>query len=178
MPPNQVSGQEQNLNGKIPEQNPRKPESEQSDADFLVEDELQREANHEPRPQSDEGFLDDAITRLRSALSSSKKKTTVVQPRVRDDLTLRIENIMQIGLEDAYKALTPIQQQEFKLRGEEAAWKIRDLLRETHIKIKKIFRLLIEWLKILPGINRFYLEQEAKIKADQIISLHKQNKDF
>jgi hypothetical protein len=26
---------------------------------------------------------------------------------------------------------------------------------------------------MLPGVNRFFLEQEAKIKADHIITLHK-----
>ena len=39
-------------------------------------------------------------------------------------------------------------------------------------KAKKIFQLILEWLKLLPGINRFFLEQEAKIKTDRIIHLN------
>ena len=88
-------------------------------------------------------------------------------------MTLRIEKVMEAGLEDAFKALTPLQKQEFKIKGEQTAWKIRQLLKKTKVKIKEIFKLLLEWLKILPGVNKFFLEQEAKIKADKILSLKK-----
>jgi len=83
---------------------------------------------------------------------------------------------MEEGMADAFKELNTIERQEFKIRGEQTALQIRELLKATHVKIKKIFRLLFEWLKMLPGINRFYLEQEAKIKADKIISLQDQYK--
>ncbi len=159
------------------EQKP-KQESEIKPADFLVEDELQQEAGRDSKPQTEDGFLDEAISRLRTALRSGKKKPTLVQPHLRDEITLKVEHIMEEGLADAFRTLTPLQQQEFKLKGEKTAWEIRDLLRETKVKIKKIFRLLVEWLKILPGINRFFLEQEAKIKADRIMALHKQNKEY
>ena len=78
---------------------------------------------------------------------------------------------MEQGLEDAFGELTPTQQQEFKLKGEETARKISDLIRQGKTKVKKIFELIFEWLKELPGINRFFLEQEAKIKADKIAKL-------
>lgn len=91
-----------------------------------------------------------------------------------DRLTVQIETIMEDGLGDVFKELTPVQQQEFKIKGEETARKIRELLTHTKIKIKEIFALILGWLKFLPGINRFYLEQEAKIKADKILALSKQ----
>ena len=80
---------------------------------------------------------------------------------------------MEEGLTDAYRELTPVQKQEFKIAGERTARKIRDLLRSTHLKIKKIFKLLLAWLRLLPGVNKYYLEQEAKIKADKIFALQK-----
>ena len=92
-------------------------------------------------------------------------------PQVQDTVTRQVEQILEAGLGDAFQALTPIQKQEFKIKGEETARKIRDLLRDAHMKVKKIFRLILQWLKILPGVNRFFLEQEAKIKADKIIAL-------
>lgn len=140
---------------------------------------LEQENNREQKLNlpKEEGFLDDAISKLRSALRTTKKKP-VIMPQVRDDITLKIEHIMSEGLTDAYRSLTPLQQQEFKLRGEQTAVQIRILLQETKIKVKKIFQLLIEWLKLLPGVNRYFLEQEAKIKADHIIALHQQNKHF
>lgn len=97
-------------------------------------------------------------------------------PQVRDEVTLKIERLLEDGVGDAYARLSPIAREEFKLKGEETARTIRDLLKSTRLKVKKIFRLIMEWLQLLPGVNRFFLEQEAKIKTDRIIALHKQRK--
>lgn len=117
------------------------------------------------------GFLEKNISLLRKKLKTAKKKGTGGIPIVRDDLTVQVERIMEEGLQDAYRELTVVQQQEFKIKGEETALKIRELLRSTKVKIKRVIRLLIEWLRLLPGVNRFFLEQEAKIKADRIVAL-------
>lgn len=122
------------------------------------------------------GFLDESISSLRKLLGVSKKKPRPTHiPQVRDALTIQIEHIMEEGLQEAYKELSTVEQQEFKIKGEETAWEIRALMKQAKLKIKTIFKLLIEWLKLLPGVNRFFLEQEAKIKVDKIISL-KNNK--
>jgi hypothetical protein len=93
----------------------------------------------------------------------------IVIPVKRDEMTLTIEKILEEGIGDSYQRLSPVAKQEFKIKGEEVAIKIRDLMSATHIKAKKIFKLIFEWLKLLPGVNRFFLEQEAKIKTDRIV---------
>jgi hypothetical protein len=95
-----------------------------------------------------------------------------VLPPLQDPLAQKIEKILEENVGDAYQRLSPLAKQEFKLKGEVTARKISELLRGTHVKVKKIFQLILEWLKMLPGINRFFLEQEAKIKTDRIIALH------
>ena len=130
------------------------------------------EINKNENQNEIEKNLDNRIQNLKKKLKQSKKKNNQI-PIIKDEITLKIEKIMEDGLEDAYKELTPIQQQEFKIKGEETAWNIRQVLKKTKIKIKEIFKLLLEWLKLLPGVNKFFLEQEAKIKADKIISLNK-----
>jgi len=129
---------------------------------------IAREQNTELKKE--EGFLDETIGALKEKLKTKKKKTQSI-PQVRDQVTLQIEQVMQDGLVDAYKELTPVQQQEFKIKGEKTAREIRELLKRSRVKIKTIFKLLVEWLKLLPGVNRFFIEQEAKIKADKILSL-------
>lgn len=109
----------------------------------------------------------------RPAPIALKRKPAVPIPSPRDPVAVRIEKILEDGVGDAYNRLSPIAKQEFKLKGEQTAIKIRELLKSTHVKVKKIFQLILEWLKLLPGINRFFLEQEAKIKTDRIISLNK-----
>lgn len=123
---------------------------------------------------SKEGFLEETIDSLKHTLRISKRPRSTRVVQVRDDLTVKVEHIMQAGLEEAYRELPIVKQQEFKIKGEQTAQAVRQLLRATHVKVKKIFKLILEWLRLLPGINKFYLEQEAKIKADRIASL----KDF
>jgi len=122
-----------------------------------------------------EGSVEESIENLKKKLKSSKKKPTQI-PQIRDEVTVAIEKIMEEDLHDVFKELTPIQQQEFKLKGEKTASEIRLLFKKTHVKVKSIFRLLLEWLKMLPGINKFFLEQEAKIKTDKILAMKELNK--
>lgn len=99
------------------------------------------------------------------------RRSAPILPAGKDPLAVKIEKIMEDGLGDAYNRLSPIAKQEFKIKGEITAEKIRDLMRATHVKAKKVLRLILEWLKLLPGVNKFFLEQEAKIKADRIVAL-------
>ena len=83
----------------------------------------------------------------------------------------RIEQILAEDLEEIYFQLPPNKQAEFKEVGEETASRIEMLLGHVKIKVKKILQLIIAWLKIIPGLNHFFLEQEAKIKTDEILKL-------
>src|SRR3989338_152946 len=123
-------------------------------------------------PREKEGFLDETIENLKNALRRKKIKPTQI-PQVRDAVTRQVEQIMAAGLEDAYREMTPLQRQEFKIEGEKTAWEIRNLLRAGRAKIKKIFQLILRWLRLLPGVNKFFLEQEAKIKADKIMAMNR-----
>lgn len=152
---------------------PPRPNQTEKQPDFALENEV-HELGEAP-VHAEDNFLDETINKLSNVLRSSKRKP-VIMPQVRDNLAIEIEHIMEDGLGDAFRTLPPLQQQEFKLKGEQTAIQIRSLLQETKIKVKKIFELLIEWLKFLPGVNRFFLEQEAKIKADHIMALYHRKK--
>lgn len=106
-----------------------------------------------------------------SKIKSSNRKIIKKQQLPRDAITIKIEKILEKDLKDAYAKLPPINQQEFKIAGEETSAKIRDLMRGTKVKIKKIFQLIFQWLQMLPNANKFFLEQEAKIKTDHITTL-------
>lgn len=82
-----------------------------------------------------------------------------------------IERTMSEGLEEIYLNMPKSKQQEFKREGEKTAVKINQLLNKTKVNIKKIVQLIKKWLSIIPGVNSFFLEQEAKIKADQIFKI-------
>ena len=94
----------------------------------------------------------------------------VVAP-AKDPTLQKIEDIMGEDLTDAFLKLSPEKQQQFKEKGEETAGLIKQIIEGAKVNTKKIFDLIRKWMKMIPGINRFFLEQEAKIKTDKILSL-------
>jgi hypothetical protein len=85
----------------------------------------------------------------------------------------KIEQILEENMEETYHQLSPEIQKKFKQEGEKAANAIDFLLSQTKVKTGKIFKVILNWLKIIPGISKFFLRQEAKIKTDQILKLKK-----
>ncbi|KKR20470.1 MAG: hypothetical protein UT48_C0017G0012 [Parcubacteria group bacterium GW2011_GWE2_39_37] len=83
----------------------------------------------------------------------------------------KIEKIMEEGMADIYVNLSPEKKNEFKTVGERTAYQVNILLSETKVKVKKVIELIINWLKIIPGVNAFFLEKEAKIKVEEMIRL-------
>jgi len=84
-----------------------------------------------------------------------------------------IEAVLEEDLGDLYFSLSPEKQKIFKAEGEQTAKKIIELIETAKITFRRVFNLIKKWLKIIPGLNRFFVEQEAKIKADRILEIEK-----
>jgi len=93
---------------------------------------------------------------------------------VKDSVTQDIENILSEDLTDLFLSLPDDKKWEFKQKGEETAGKVREMMTKGKVKIKKIFELIQDWLKIIPGVNKYFLEQEAKIRADKLMTYAKE----
>ena len=81
----------------------------------------------------------------------------------------QVEKIFEQDLKDIWQTMTPDQQQRFKQAGEQTAIQVSNLLQAVKVKVSEITKLIINWLKIIPGVNKFFLEQEAKIKTDKLL---------
>src|SRR3989344_6948937 len=106
-------------------------------------------------------------------VSSLATKVPSAIPEPKSQLLIEIESVLEQDLEGVYFKLEPAVQQKFKVKGEETARKIEKVLQKTKVKAREIFKLIVEWLKVIPGVNRFFIRQEAKIKTNQIIKLKK-----
>ena len=82
-----------------------------------------------------------------------------------------VESILEVDLSDVFKRLSPEQQREFKKKGEETSRLINSLLDNAKVKTKKILSLIKEWLQMIPGVNKFFIEQLAKSKLDELMKL-------
>ena len=84
-----------------------------------------------------------------------------------------IEGILAKGLDNVFLSMDAGTQQEFKKKGEETSQAIVVLLQKAKLKVKKIINLIVSWLKIIPKVNKYYIEQEAKIKTEEILLKYK-----
>jgi hypothetical protein len=80
----------------------------------------------------------------------------------------RIEQVLEENLDEAFNRMDVQHQQMFKRAGEETARQIDGLLSQAKVKVQKIFELIKTWLLMIPGINKWFVIQEAKIKTDKL----------
>lgn len=98
---------------------------------------------------------------------SAQSSTTAIQKRREE----AIDKILADGLGDIFLKMSPAKQKEFQIKGEETVKKISLLLNEARVSVSKIVELIKKWLKLIPGVNKFFLEQETKLKVDKIIKM-------
>ena len=89
------------------------------------------------------------------------------------EIEKNIEGILAKGLDNVFLSMDAGTQQEFKKKGEKTSQAIVVLLKKTKLKVKKIINLIVSWLKIIPKVNKYYIEQEAKIKTEEILLKYK-----
>lgn len=98
---------------------------------------------------------------------------TPVAPVVvaKDELTKEIEEVLSEDLGDIYKNLPPEKKEQFKAEGEKTAGLIRQMIEHGKFHGRKALNLIVRWLRLIPGVNKFFLEQESKIKTDKLYQL-------
>ncbi len=89
----------------------------------------------------------------------------------KDTITIEVEKILEDGVGRFYASLPDEAKPVFKKKGEEAASEIAQMVTTLKVKIRRVMVLISNWLKTIPGVNKHFLEQEAKIKADRIVEL-------
>lgn len=97
-------------------------------------------------------------------------------PPPKDPMTQEIEAVLSDDLEAFYKNLPPDQKKKFKEAGERTAKSIREMMQKGKLHVRKVVDLIRNWLKLIPGVNKFFLEQEVKIKTDKILAIEEENK--
>lgn len=90
-------------------------------------------------------------------------------PIAKDEVDLRVEQILSDGLNNLYADLPENAKPIFKAKGEETAAQIAVMVRTFKFEVSKVIRLIRNWLLTIPKVNRFFLEQEAKIKTDSLV---------
>lgn len=130
----------------------------------------------QPLQNVDTGLPGEGKATMEKAGGPKVANATAPLPMPDPQLAIRqkaIEGILADNMIEAFQGLTAEQKMQFKTVGEKTAQQINVLLSQTKVQVNKIINLIKSWLNILPGINKFFLEKEAKIKADAVIQLKK-----
>lgn len=93
----------------------------------------------------------------------------VAQPVVKDEATLLVEKILEEDIASVYKQMPPKAQAKFKIEGERLTKELSEMIRTLKITAERVLSLITAWLKLIPGVNKFFLIQEAKIKTDKVL---------
>jgi len=94
----------------------------------------------------------------------------------KDPAVRGVESILEEDLADAYAKMNPALQAKFRKEGERVTGKIVAMMRGAKLKAREVLALVSGWLKMIPGVNKFFLIQEAKIKTDKLVVLAEEEK--
>ncbi len=154
---------------------PENPELNQESSDIEKESNVEVEKKIEQAQEQDSEKKKETLPKIEQAdpnklagLAAQSSPASISKKREAE-----IDKILSEGLNDIYLKMSPNKREEFRVKGEETTKKINELLGQTKIKVKKIINLIKAWLKIIPGVNKFFLEQETKLKTDKILKIKK-----
>lgn len=106
------------------------------------------------------------------AATGVSKQSSVASPKKSERLQ-RIEQLLEEDLGETFSTMDDQHRQMFKRSGEDTAKQIEGLLAHAKVKVQKIFELIKIWLTMIPGVNKWFVVQESKIKTDKLIHLEK-----
>lgn len=156
------------LQGMTPEA-PKAPAGLERDVTSVEAD----ERAFENLPEAKETFLEregEAPSAPTQAAPVAKAKPhAAAPPAQKDEVTIRVEKIMEEGLGDVYASLPQQAKPIFQKKGEQVAREISVMVRSLKLQIARVVRLLRDWLLTIPNVNKHFLEQEAKIKTDKLV---------
>lgn len=86
-------------------------------------------------------------------------------------LTRELEIALGEGLEDQFLKMDFMSQKGFKEAGENLTEVLKDVILNQKIERPKIMDKIRLWLKMIPNVNNFFIEQETKNRADKIMAI-------
>jgi BMFP domain-containing protein YqiC len=106
---------------------------------------------------------------IRQASRKDKTDQVMTDDAGKSPMQVQIENIMASGLEEAYSKMDVKHQEEFRIKGVVVAREIESLTTRLKLTARRVIHLIRNWLKLIPGINKFFLEQATKLKTDEVM---------
>ncbi|MEK7529885.1 MAG: hypothetical protein AAB570_03090 [Patescibacteria group bacterium] len=130
--------------------------------------------------RSSEQTREATVTRETSSEPPSSVSLAAATPSAigqKDERLLAIESTLSEGLEELFMNLPSEMKPAFKAKGEEVAQTIKVWMDDAKLVARKVLKLIRAWLGMVPHVNKYFLEQESKIKRDHIMALAESNQN-
>ena len=170
-----LGSQETPVKTEAPEQQPAEAQTELTPG----QQDLQ---NFEQSAESKDNFLEKAAedaptTTVAPAGQQHQAAEPVSAPVQKDEVAIEVDKILEDGLGDFVEDMPAEARQRFLSKGQEVSGQIAVMVRGFRVEVRRVIQLIQEWLQTIPAVNRFFLEQEAKIKTDRIVELARIRKE-
>lgn len=144
----------------------------------LTPPEVQQPVSEKDEPSLLKGSMDLLKRVRRSSQQTPPSSTAPVAPVAQQKTETRkeIEDLLSKGLVEMYQAMSPQEQLAFRQKGEETASKIEVLIVTFRATAKRVVELIRAWLATIPRVNKYFLDQESKLKTDEILKLQRRLK--
>lgn len=164
---------------KAPELSPAVEAIEQDgELDEYAKAEIEAEKAFAEKLEKEKGFLGQAGEEDGSVTQAAAQvQTDEASAMQKDEVMTEVQSILQEGLAPLYATLPPDAKLRFQTKGLEVSTSITDMVKHLKVNTKKVLLLIRDWLLTIPSVNKFFLEQEAKIKTDKIVILEQTRKE-
>lgn len=125
-------------------------------------------------PKTESSPQQDAKEAQKALASALEEPAEAAIPQ--DRFQKEIEGVLSEGLLENYQKMTPDAQKAFQASGEKAAEEIRQELLLRKINGRKVHDKIKDWMKQVPNLNPFFIEQAAKIRTDKLMALVEEEK--
>lgn len=133
----------------------------------LAVEQSEAEAQAVERPRGDSPKVDQRqLQNVRSTITPQERAPAIPE---KDAVLGQIENLLAENLGEIYQQLPESKREAFKTKGEAVASAIQNMVTTAKVKTHVILKLISDWLSMIPGVNVYFLRQEAKIKLDKIM---------
>jgi hypothetical protein len=159
---------------------PEAPETETSqesaevDEVALAEREALKEMEAAAQETEKDNFLETAQEAAPTTTVTPPTQAASAQeaaPVEKDQVTQEVEKILEDGLGEYVPDMPDEAREKFIKKGGEVAGQVSGMVRSMNVGVKRVLDLIKDWLLTIPGVNRYFVEQEAKIKTDRIVDL-------
>lgn len=93
----------------------------------------------------------------------------------KSEAEIQVEGVLEEGMQEAFSSMDQQHQHMFKEAGEHTAREIVSVMNAVKVQTQQVFELIKAWLRIIPGVSKWYVIQEAKIKTDKILHMKDNN---